>query len=120
MVAAATRAVAAARPAALSQRHIRVQYVARGSLKQRVLRFTSPIGCGSWSVCLSVCLWHADLAVVRERARACRRRITTVDRFFYAMKANNNVDVLRTIVDEGFGIECVSSAEVRRSACMPC
>jgi diaminopimelate decarboxylase/aspartate kinase len=43
-----------------------------------------------------------------------------VDRFFYAMKANNNVDVLRTIVDEGFGIECVSSAEVRRSACMPC
>ena len=29
------------------------------------------------------------------------------------MKANNNVEVLRAIIASGFGIECVSVAEVR-------
>jgi diaminopimelate decarboxylase/aspartate kinase len=40
------------------------------------------------------------------------RAIPAVDRWFYAMKANSNPDVVRTIAGAGIGIECVSSAEL--------
>jgi diaminopimelate decarboxylase/aspartate kinase len=40
------------------------------------------------------------------------QQITAVDRFFYAMKANPNVDVLKTIEQAGFGFECVSPGEI--------
>lgn len=36
----------------------------------------------------------------------------TVDSYYYAMKANNNIDVIKTIISNGFGIECVSSHEI--------
>jgi len=52
-----------------------------------------------------------DAATVRERARQLRD-VGAVDRFFYAVKANWNPQVLRTLHDEGFGFECVSRAEV--------
>ncbi len=52
-----------------------------------------------------------DLATVRERARSLRA-LGSVDRVFYAMKANDNPEVLRAIHGEGLGIECVSLAEV--------
>ena len=38
--------------------------------------------------------------------------ITAVDRVFYAMKANPNPDVLRAVIDKGFGLECVSPGEL--------
>lgn len=54
-----------------------------------------------------------DLATVRERARALIGT-AAVDRCFYAMKANSHPAVLRAIVGEGFGLECVSLAEIER------
>ncbi len=54
-----------------------------------------------------------DLATVRERARSLIGT-DAVDRCFYAMKANSHPAVLKTIVGEGFGLECVSLAEIER------
>ena len=52
-----------------------------------------------------------DLATVRERARSL---VSTpaVDRCFYAIKANPHPAILRTIANEGFGLECVSQGEL--------
>jgi diaminopimelate decarboxylase/aspartate kinase len=52
-----------------------------------------------------------DLATVRERARALAG-IAAVDKRFYAIKANANPAILRTLVAEGFGLECVSQGEL--------
>ncbi|QNP41126.1 bifunctional aspartate kinase/diaminopimelate decarboxylase [Lysobacter solisilvae (ex Woo and Kim 2020)] len=52
-----------------------------------------------------------DLATVRERARGLLA-VPAIDRCFYAIKANPNAAVLRAIVGEGFGLECVSQAEL--------
>ncbi|MEI2456184.1 bifunctional aspartate kinase/diaminopimelate decarboxylase [Lysobacter firmicutimachus] len=54
-----------------------------------------------------------DLATVRERARSLIG-IESIDRCFYAMKANSHPAVLKAIVGEGFGLECVSLAEIER------
>ena len=55
------------------------------------------------------------LPTVRNQARALQRGLTGIDRFYYAMKANNHPEVLRTLARAGFGIECVSAAEVLRA-----
>jgi bifunctional diaminopimelate decarboxylase / aspartate kinase len=55
-----------------------------------------------------------SLGIVREHARALTK-LTSVDRVFYAMKANGNADVLRALVAEGVGIECVSPGEVEHA-----
>jgi diaminopimelate decarboxylase/aspartate kinase len=50
-----------------------------------------------------------------DQVRAAAQRllgIGAVDRWFYAMKANWHPDILRALVDEGFGIECVSVPEL--------
>ncbi|MCM2335405.1 MAG: bifunctional aspartate kinase/diaminopimelate decarboxylase [Pseudomonas sp.] len=52
-----------------------------------------------------------DLATVRERARALAA-VPAIDRSFFAIKANPNPDILRTLVGEGFGLECVSQGEL--------
>lgn len=52
-----------------------------------------------------------DLATVRARARALRDS-DAVDRCYYAIKANPHPAILRVLVEEGFGLECVSLAEV--------
>ncbi|MCB9681182.1 MAG: bifunctional aspartate kinase/diaminopimelate decarboxylase [Alphaproteobacteria bacterium] len=57
-------------------------------------------------------VWVQDLAVVRERARALVTALPQIGARFYAMKANDHPDVLRAVVDLGFGLECVSAAEV--------
>jgi len=51
------------------------------------------------------------LPTVRERARALAA-VGAVDRRFYALKANSNAQILRTLNAEGFGFECVSQAEL--------
>jgi len=51
-----------------------------------------------------------DLATVRDRARSLSAT-SAVDRCFYAIKANPHPDILRTLVGEGFGLECVSQGE---------
>jgi diaminopimelate decarboxylase/aspartate kinase len=53
-----------------------------------------------------------DLSVVRARAAALKAAVPAVDRWYYAMKANAHPAVLRTVAEAGFGIECVSWAEV--------
>ncbi len=53
-----------------------------------------------------------DLPTVTARATALVTQLPHVQRRYYAMKANAHPDVLRAIVDAGFGIECVSSAEI--------
>lgn len=53
-----------------------------------------------------------DLDVVRARAAALKAALQAVDRLYYAMKANAHPAVLRAIAEAGFGIECVSWAEV--------
>jgi diaminopimelate decarboxylase/aspartate kinase len=50
---------------------------------------------------------------VRDRAAAVAG-LKSLDRAFYAMKANNHADVLRTIRAAGLGFECVSPGEIAR------
>ncbi|MFW6299433.1 MAG: bifunctional aspartate kinase/diaminopimelate decarboxylase [Oceanicaulis sp.] len=54
-----------------------------------------------------------DLATVRDRARAVAG-LKSLDRAFYAMKANNHPRVLQTIREAGLGFECVSPGEIMR------
>jgi len=42
------------------------------------------------------------------------RQLKAVDRYFYAMKANSNDEVLQQFFDAGLGFECVSIGEVQR------
>jgi diaminopimelate decarboxylase/aspartate kinase len=57
-----------------------------------------------------------DIDSVRAQARALRGRVPSVDRWFYAIKANAHRDILRALVGEGFGLECVSPGELERAA----
>jgi bifunctional diaminopimelate decarboxylase / aspartate kinase len=52
-----------------------------------------------------------DLNTVRRRAHALRA-IEAIDKRFYALKANPHPRILQTLEAEGFGLECVSLAEV--------
>lgn len=52
-----------------------------------------------------------DLDTVRDRARELTA-IDAIDRRFYAIKANPHPAILRALVDEGFGLECVSTGEL--------
>lgn len=54
-----------------------------------------------------------DLQTVVDSARRMRRELPAVDGFYYAMKANPHAAILRAVAAEGFGIECVSAAELR-------
>ncbi len=57
---------------------------------------------------------HAyHLPTVRERARQLTA-IKAVDRRYYAIKANAHPAILKTLVEEGFGLECVSQGELER------
>lgn len=51
---------------------------------------------------------EAELKMAAQQVKQLR----AIDRSFYAMKANNNPDVLRCLRDAGMGFECVSLAEV--------
>jgi diaminopimelate decarboxylase/aspartate kinase len=53
------------------------------------------------------------LPTVRARARALAA-IGAIDRRFYAIKANSHPVLLHTLVEEGFGLECVSQGELER------
>ena len=48
---------------------------------------------------------------------ACSRlkSMRSVDRVLYSMKANSHPDILRTVVEAGLGIECVSTAEAEHA-----
>jgi diaminopimelate decarboxylase/aspartate kinase len=50
-------------------------------------------------------------SVLRERARELNE-LRSVDRRYYALKANPHPAVLRLLADQGFGMECVSQGEL--------
>ena len=54
------------------------------------------------------------LPTVRARARALAA-MEPVDRRFYAIKANPHPEILNALAEEGFGLECVSLAELRHA-----
>lgn len=56
-------------------------------------------------------LYVYDLDTVRARCEAIAG-LTNLDRGFYAMKANGHRELIRTAVESGLGIECVSIQEV--------
>lgn len=53
------------------------------------------------------------LPTVRARARALNA-IEAIDQRYYAVKANTHPAILKAVVEEGFGLECVSLGELRR------
>ncbi len=57
----------------------------------------------------SAYVYHLD--TVRERATQLMA-MRSLDRVFYAIKANSHPDILRTVVTSGLGLECVSRGEV--------
>ena len=58
-------------------------------------------------------LYVYDLETVSARARAVAG-LSSLDRAFYAMKANNHPAILRAIRAAGLGFECVSPGEIAR------
>lgn len=55
-----------------------------------------------------------DLLAVRQRAEELKS-LKAISRWFYALKANPHPQILRTLVAAGFGLECVSLAELERA-----
>ena len=51
------------------------------------------------------------LPTLRERARALLG-VEAIDRRYFAIKANPHPELLRALVEEGFGLECVSLGEL--------
>ena len=60
-------------------------------------------------------LYVYHLPSVAARARSLRAVLGSVGRFYYSMKANPHPRILETVAAEGFGIECVSAAEIARA-----
>jgi diaminopimelate decarboxylase/aspartate kinase len=55
-----------------------------------------------------------NLEQIKSNCQIMKDKLSpSVTHFYYAMKANNNVDVLREIVKSGFGLECVSIGELK-------
>lgn len=55
-----------------------------------------------------------DRATLRARAQSLLK-ITAVDRWFYASKANAHPAILRELAELGFGLECVSIGELHHA-----
>jgi len=51
------------------------------------------------------------LPTVRQRAQQLKA-VTALDQHYYAIKANAHPAILQTLVNEGFGLECVSWGEI--------
>jgi bifunctional diaminopimelate decarboxylase / aspartate kinase len=57
---------------------------------------------------------------ILDKCNQLKKTLTSVDKIYYAMKANNNEDILKIIGSSGFGIECVSFGEVEYARkCIP-
>ncbi|NDK39218.1 bifunctional aspartate kinase/diaminopimelate decarboxylase [Pseudoxanthomonas gei] len=53
------------------------------------------------------------LPTVRARARALKQ-LSSIDQHYYAIKANSHPAILKLLVQEDFGLECVSLGELQR------
>ncbi len=56
-------------------------------------------------------LYVYNLPTVRERAKQLKK-LKSIDHVLFAIKANNNSEILKTVEAEGHGFECVSLQEV--------
>ncbi len=54
-------------------------------------------------------------AAAAAQARRLRRELPAAGRLYYALKANPHPALVAAVVGEGFGLECVSAAEVARA-----
>ena len=59
------------------------------------------------------CAYVYDLETVDGKCKTLNTNLGSVDKFYYAIKANNNLEVLKCIYNNNFGFECVSIDEVR-------
>jgi len=57
-------------------------------------------------------LYIYSLEDIKEKCNIMKNKLSKVKYFYYAMKANDNLKVLETIIKCGYGIECVSIEEV--------
>lgn len=57
-------------------------------------------------------LYVYSLAQVRKNIQSLKG-LTSIDRIFYACKANHNEHILKVLYDEGIGFECVSIQELK-------
>jgi len=55
------------------------------------------------------------LPTLVEQARRLRTTLRSVTHLYYAMKANAKAEILSALAQEGYGVECVSAAEVRHA-----
>ena len=53
-----------------------------------------------------------DLNTVDLKCKNISKNLSRVKKYFYAMKANSNIEVLHCIYNNGFGFECVSIEEI--------
>ncbi|MGB8328470.1 MAG: bifunctional aspartate kinase/diaminopimelate decarboxylase [Steroidobacteraceae bacterium] len=87
-------------------------------------RAPQPTGRGAWwqarRAALLAVLGQRDCAYVYDRDTVTRTAgamaaLKSVDRVFYAMKANPHPEILRAVYAVGLGIECVSRGEIDRA-----
>ena len=64
------------------------------------------------SVGTSSGVYMYNLEEVRKRCNKLKENLRNVSELYYAMKANSNREVLNEVINNGFGIECVSLSEV--------
>lgn len=57
-------------------------------------------------------LYIYDMESIKQKCKSMKS-MTNIKKIYYAMKANYNIPVLKTICREGIGIECVSIEEIR-------
>ncbi|HEX5353969.1 MAG TPA: bifunctional aspartate kinase/diaminopimelate decarboxylase [Rhodanobacteraceae bacterium] len=81
---------------------------ARETLLALAGNLTSPSGRGGK---LATPRYVYHLATIRDRARALRA-MHSVDRVYYAVKANAHPAILQALAGEGLGLECVSPGEL--------
>jgi diaminopimelate decarboxylase/aspartate kinase len=67
--------------------------------------------CGLLDLARATPRYVYNLPTIRERARALRA-LQSVDRVYYAVKANAHPAILRALAQEGLGFECVSPGEL--------
>ena len=63
------------------------------------------------------CRYLYNLEIINKRITQLKD-LNSIDKIFYAMKANNNKDVLLSIIDNNLGFETVSIDEVRFLSCL--
>ena len=62
-----------------------------------------------------------DIEQVRQNEQELKKKLSpTINRFFFAVKANPHESIIRTAFECGYGLECVSADEVEHvMKCIP-